>query len=50
MFEFVCVQALELAREAAATERQLVKQREVNTPDQVNYDLTFLVRVRAVLT
>ena len=25
------------------TERQLVKQREVATPDQINYDLTFSV-------
>ena len=36
-------QALAKAQEAGVTERQLVKQREVATPDQINYDLTFSV-------
>jgi intraflagellar transport protein 88 len=39
------MQALAKAQEAGVTERQLVKQRETHTPDQVNSDLTFSVLV-----
>ena len=41
-------QGLEKAQEAGTTERSLVKMRETHTPDQVNYDLTYSVRLKLV--